>query len=116
MAVFVFLRLGKESYLLTLTWTAVAWQVYAIGAVGLILEVSSPFSNVTSVLGLAIIPVLALFFNVKMDGLMAMAMLLALWGFTSYVYQNYLDSRNSKTENQKTDKETGASPNTEISD
>ncbi|GMN43338.1 hypothetical protein TIFTF001_012541 [Ficus carica] len=86
-AVYVFLRLGKESDLLTLTWTDVAWQVYAIGVVRLILEVSLLFSNVISVFGLANIPVLVLFFfNEKMDGLMAMAMLLAIWGFTSYVY------------------------------
>lgn len=88
---------------MTLTWTAVAWQVFAVGAVGLILEVSSLFSNVMSVFGLAIIPVLAVFFfNEKMDGLMVMAMVLAIWGFISYVYQNYLESHNSKTKNEKT--------------
>lgn len=104
-------KLGKESYLMTLTWTAVAWQVYAVGAVGLILEVSSLFSNVMSVFGLAIIPVLAVFFfNEKMDGLMVMAMVLAIWGFISYVYQNYLESHNSKMKNEKTYNETRDSP------
>ncbi|PON37344.1 Purine permease [Parasponia andersonii] len=44
----------KESYILTLAWTAIAWQVFKIGALGLILEVSSLFSNVMSVLALAI--------------------------------------------------------------
>lgn len=46
-----------------------------------------------------------------MDGLEVVAMVLAIWGFISYVYQNYLDSQNSK---QKTDGETKASPEREI--
>ncbi|PON39965.1 Purine permease [Parasponia andersonii] len=107
--------LGKDSYVMTLVWTIVAWQVYAIGAIGLVLEVSSLFSNVMSVFGLPLIPILAVFFfREKMDGLEVAAMLLAIWGFVSYVYQNYLDSHNSTTENQKTDGDSRASPEREI--
>ena len=52
-------ELGKFIYVSTLIWTAIAWQIFNIGAVGLINEVSSLFSNVISVLGLPVIPVLA---------------------------------------------------------
>lgn len=98
--------LGKDSYIMTLTWTAIAWQVFTIGSLGLILEVSSLFSNVIGVLGLPIVPALSVFFfHEKMDGVKVMAMLLAVWGFISYVYDNYLDSYNSKRKNQNINRE-----------
>ncbi|KAJ4703800.1 Purine permease [Melia azedarach] len=73
------------------------FKVFSIGAVGLIAEVSSVFSNVISTLGLPVVPVLAVvFFHDKMDGLKAISMVLAIWGFVSYVYQHYLDDCKSK--------------------
>ncbi|KAA8519547.1 hypothetical protein F0562_013829 [Nyssa sinensis] len=85
-------ELGRISYVMVLVWTAVCWQVFSIGVVGLIFEVSSLFSNVISTLGLPIVPVLAVvFFHDKMDGVKVIAMLLAIWGFVSYMYQHYLD-------------------------
>ncbi|KAF2282821.1 hypothetical protein GH714_043112 [Hevea brasiliensis] len=39
-------------------------------------------------------------FHDKMDGIKAISMLLAVWGFLSYVYQHYLDDRKSKAENR----------------
>ncbi|XP_062094563.1 probable purine permease 10 [Humulus lupulus] len=92
-------ELGKVSYVMTLSWIAITWQAFYIGTVGLILEVSSLFSNALSVLGLLIIPVLAVFlFQEKMDGIKVMSMVLAIWGFFSYAYQNYLDSHSSKND------------------
>lgn len=92
-------QLGKLSYVMNLLWTSIVWQVFAIGCVGLIFEVSSLFSNAISVLGLPIVPVLAVFvFHDKMDGIKAISMVLAIWGFVSYVYQHYLDDRNLKAE------------------
>ncbi|XP_022737647.1 probable purine permease 11 [Durio zibethinus] len=88
---------GKISYLMTLIWTAVTWQVSSIGLLGLIFEVSSLFSNVISTLGLPVVPILAvIFFHDKMDGVKVMAMLLAIWGFLSYIYQHYLDGSKYK--------------------
>ncbi|KAF8413602.1 hypothetical protein HHK36_001594 [Tetracentron sinense] len=89
--------LGKLSYVMTLVWTAVAWQVFSIGSVGLIFEVSSLFSNVISTVALPVIPILAvIFFHDTMDGMKVVAMLLAIWGFVSYIYQHYLDDSKSK--------------------
>ncbi|KAL8103497.1 putative purine permease 10 [Apium graveolens] len=85
-------KLGSVSYVMNLVWTAVSWQVYNIGTIGLIYKVSSLFSNVISTLGLPIVPVLAVFiFNDKMSGLKVISMVLAIWGFASYMYQHYLD-------------------------
>ncbi|CAK9146316.1 unnamed protein product [Ilex paraguariensis] len=92
-------ELGKVSYIMNLAWTAVTWQVFSIGAVGLIFKVSALFSNVISTLGLPIVPVLAVFiFHDKMSGVKVIAMLLAIWGFASYIYQHYLDDLESKAE------------------
>lgn len=90
-------QLGEVSYVMTLVWTAVSWQVFSIGCVGLIFEVSSVFSNVISTLGLPLVPVLAVFcFHDKMDGIKAISMVLAIWGFVSYIYQHYLDDHKMK--------------------
>ncbi|KDP37934.1 hypothetical protein JCGZ_04577 [Jatropha curcas] len=94
-------QLGKISYLMNLTWTAIIWQIFTIGCVGLIFEVSSLFSNSISVLGLPIVPVLSVFvFHDKMDGVKIISMVLAVWGFLSYVYQHYIDDQNSKAGNE----------------
>ncbi|XWS38693.1 hypothetical protein CRYUN_Cryun19dG0153100 [Craigia yunnanensis] len=88
---------GKISYLMTLIWTAVTWQVSSLGLLGFIFKVSSLFSNVISTLGLPVVPILAvIFFHDKMDGVKVMAMLLAIWGFLSCIYQHYLDDSKSK--------------------
>lgn len=92
-------ELGKFSHAMTLIETAIASQLFVIGAIGLIFKVSSLFSNAISVLGLPVIPILAvIFFHDKMDAVKAIAMVLAIWGFVSYVYQCYLDNKSSKNE------------------
>ncbi|VVB12626.1 unnamed protein product [Arabis nemorensis] len=52
-------KLGKVPYVLTLASTAISWQVYTIGVVGLIFESSSVFSNSISAVGLPIVPIVA---------------------------------------------------------
>ncbi|CAA0832920.1 Probable purine permease 10 [Striga hermonthica] len=89
-------EMGELVYLLIVLSVAIGWQVYYIGTVGLIFEVSSLFSNVISTVGLPVVPILApVFFHERMDGIKVIAILLALWGFVSYVYQNYLMNRKS---------------------
>ncbi|KAJ0081760.1 hypothetical protein Patl1_10127 [Pistacia atlantica] len=36
-------ELGKVAYVMTIVWAAIAWQVFSVGLVGLIFEVSSLF-------------------------------------------------------------------------
>lgn len=88
---------GKASYLMNLIGTAICWQVFTIGSVGLIFEVSSLFSNVISTLGLPVVPVMAVvLFGDVMNGVKGISMVLAIWGFVSYVYQHYLDDYKPK--------------------
>ncbi|GAB2213785.1 hypothetical protein Droror1_Dr00018100 [Drosera rotundifolia] len=93
-------KTGKVSYIMTLIWTAVSWAIFSIGSLGLIVHISSLFSNVISTFGLPLIPVLAMiFFHEKMDGIIGVAMVLAIWGFVSYTYQQYLDENEQKNRN-----------------
>lgn len=85
---------GKVSYVMTLVWTAISWQVCSVGVVGLIFVVSSLFSNVISTMSLAVTPIASfIIFHDSMNGVKIIAMLLAFWGFASYIYQNYLDDQ-----------------------
>ncbi|KAL2330135.1 hypothetical protein Fmac_017716 [Flemingia macrophylla] len=88
---------GKVAYVLTLVWTAVAWQVCSVGVVGLIFLVSSLYSNVISTVSLAVTPIASVIvFHDKMNGEKIISMLLAIWGFVSYIYQNYLDDSKAR--------------------
>uniref|UniRef100_A0A2P2KNH2 Probable purine permease n=1 Tax=Rhizophora mucronata TaxID=61149 RepID=A0A2P2KNH2_RHIMU len=90
-------KLGKLSYVMTLAQAAIASQIFNIGALGLTFEVSSFFSNVISGFGLPIVSVLAvIFFEDEMDGIKVVSMVLAMWGFVSYVYLQHLDSSKFK--------------------
>ncbi|KAL1314365.1 purine permease 21 isoform X2 [Arachis hypogaea] len=104
-------EMGEVSYVLNLTFTAIIWQLFSIGCVGLIFEVSSLFSNSISVLGVPIVPLLAVIvFKDKMHGIKAISMVLALWGFISYVYQHYVDERNYNSQNSSNGHDAKASP------
>ncbi|KAL1328249.1 hypothetical protein AAHE18_13G360500 [Arachis hypogaea] len=92
-------EMGKVSYLLTLSFSAICWNFFNIGCVGLIFETSSLLSNSIVVLGLPIIPILAVFvFHDIMHGIKAISLVLAVWGFLSYLYQYYLDDKSSNTD------------------
>lgn len=102
-------RKGKVSYVMVVVWTAVSWQVCSVGVVGLIYVVSSLFSNVISTASLAITPVVSVIvFHDKVNGVKVVAMLMAIWGFASYIYQNYLDD--SKSRKSRYDRETHKDP------
>ncbi|KAH6759456.1 hypothetical protein C2S51_019691 [Perilla frutescens var. frutescens] len=85
---------GRAAYVVVVTMMAVASQLHLIGSIGLIFEVSSLFSNVIATVGLPIVPILGvIFFHESMDGIMVISIILAFWGFTSYVYQYYFRDR-----------------------
>ncbi|CAM0901523.1 unnamed protein product [Alopecurus aequalis] len=85
---------GTARYVATVVGTAVSCQVALIASLRLVRRVSSLFANVTGTLALPVVPVFAVvLFGDKMTGIKAVAMLMAVWGFLSYVYQHYLDGR-----------------------
>ncbi|XP_019189316.1 PREDICTED: probable purine permease 9 [Ipomoea nil] len=83
---------GVLAYNLDLFFTAVANQVYIVSSYTLTFKVSSLFSNVVIRLATPLTPLLSmLFLNEEMSGLKVMSLLLSVWGFASYIYQQYLD-------------------------
>ncbi|KAF5756791.1 putative purine permease, plant [Helianthus annuus] len=93
---------GSLSYAMTLILTAIAWQICSVGAVGLIFVVSSLFSNVVSTLALCLSPLAAaIAFDHSLKGAKIVAVLMGIWGFTTYVYQSCLDDHEAK--NKHTD-------------
>ncbi|EOA18726.1 hypothetical protein CARUB_v10007305mg, partial [Capsella rubella] len=74
-------------YVMTLASTAISRQVYTTGVVGLIFESSSVFSNSITAVELPIVPIVSKIFSI----------ILAIWGFISFVYQHYLDEKKLKT-------------------
>ncbi|CAA7042801.1 unnamed protein product [Microthlaspi erraticum] len=91
-------RPGKVSYVMTLASAAISMQLCNIGAVGLIFESSSVFSNIISSVGLPMVPVVAVIvFNEKMNASKIFSIILAIWGFLSYFYQSYLDEKKLKS-------------------
>lgn len=88
---------GKVSYVMTLLWIAVTWQICYIGMLGLVFDVSSLFSNVIGTLVTSIVPILAVvFFRDNINGVKFIALVLAVWGFLSYIYQHYLNDKKAK--------------------
>ncbi|XP_025885122.1 probable purine permease 10 isoform X2 [Solanum lycopersicum] len=75
-------------------------------------EVSAVFANVITTLGAPLIPIMSvIIFNDKMSGVKAISIVLAIWGFSSYAYQQYLDELNHKDdrneiEDESTDRQT----------
>ncbi|XP_021319286.1 probable purine permease 11 [Sorghum bicolor] len=87
---------GRAAYVATLVGIAVGWQAAALGAVRLVARVSSLFANVAGTVALPLVPVFAVaMFGDRMTGIKVLAMLMAVWGFLSYVYQHYLDERHA---------------------
>ncbi|CAN1251321.1 Purine permease 21 [Linum perenne] len=87
-------ELGEMSYVMTLVWTGLNWQIFSVATMALVFEVSSVFSNAVGTVGLPLTPMVAVVvFHDRMSGVKAIAMVLAVWGFVSYLYQHYLDGR-----------------------
>lgn len=99
-------RTGKLSYVVNLVCTAISWQLYAVGSIGLVFKASSLFSNVIINLGTSIVPIFAMvFLKDKMSGLKVFSLLLGLWGYASYIYQHYIDDLEAKASEVKSSAE-----------
>nr|CAB3484864.1 unnamed protein product [Digitaria exilis] len=85
---------GTAAYVATVVGMAVGWQAATVGAKRLVARVSSLFANVTGTLALPLVPVFAVaMFGDRMTGIKVVAMLMAVWGFLSYVYEHHLEDR-----------------------
>ncbi|XP_010097760.2 probable purine permease 11 [Morus notabilis] len=88
---------GRFGYVMTLFWGALAWQVWSFCSSGLIFFVSSLFACAIGNLALAVAPIACVIvFHDNMNGVKIISMLMAIWGLSSYTYQNYLDDSEAR--------------------
>lgn len=86
--------LGSTAYSMTLIWSAVGWQLYFLGYAGVIFLTSSLMSCVFTTAIFPLLPILGvIFFHDSFSALKSIAMLLTLWGFVSYLYGGYVNSK-----------------------
>eukprot|EP01018_Ginkgo_biloba_P005062 Gb_04001 [translate_table: standard] len=88
--------LGEANYYMALVWGAISWQLFFIGVFGVIFLTTSLLSGIVIAVLIPVTEILGvILFHEKFSGEKAMAMLLALWGFASYLYGEYKYSKKS---------------------
>ncbi|KAI3979466.1 hypothetical protein MKX01_001658 [Papaver californicum] len=86
--------LGKMGYYLVLVSSAIVSQMYYIGALGIIFCTTSLFAGVVSAVLLPLTEIGAVIvFHEKFTGQKGMALALSVWGFLSYFYGTYKETR-----------------------
>ncbi|XP_072979161.1 purine permease 1-like [Typha angustifolia] len=90
--------LGEAKYYMLLIWDAILWQLLNVGLVGLIYtSISALLAGIMVAALLPVAEILAvIFLHEKFDGGKAVALILALWGFISYLYGEKKRSRKLK--------------------
>ncbi|CAM8936491.1 unnamed protein product [Rhodiola kirilowii] len=79
--------LGEVHYYVVVVWSAIVWQCFFLGAIGVIFCSSSLFSGVIITVLLPFTEVLAvIIFKEKFQAEKGVALVLSLWGFASYFY------------------------------
>ncbi|XP_051198050.1 purine permease 3-like [Lolium perenne] len=90
-------ELGEARYYTVLVWSAILWQFFFLGAVGVIFCVHTLF---TGILIAAFIPVTevlgVVFLHEKFSSEKGVALVLSLWGLASYSYGEYSEAQANK--------------------
>ena len=90
-------ELGETKYYVVLVWSAIIWQCFFMGAVGVIFCASSLLSGIVIAVLLPVTEVLAVvFYREKFQAEKGVALALSLWGFVSYFYGEIKDDKKKK--------------------
>ncbi|KAL3514236.1 hypothetical protein ACH5RR_026953 [Cinchona calisaya] len=80
-------ELGEAKYYVVITWGAIIWQFFFLGAIGVIFCASSLLCGIVIALLLPVTQILAvIFFHEKFQAEKGVALVLSLWGFVSHFY------------------------------
>eukprot|EP01018_Ginkgo_biloba_P023848 Gb_32685 [translate_table: standard] len=106
-------HVGDLNYYMTIVWTAISWQLFFVGTAGMIFLTTSLVSCIlmTALLPISLIASVILFHD-NFNGEKALAMLLCIWGFASYVYGEYKSTTQQQPPNLEADL-LSAAPNPE---
>ncbi|KAL3504808.1 hypothetical protein ACH5RR_034649 [Cinchona calisaya] len=95
-------ELGETKYYVVIVWSAVIWQCFFLGAIGVIYCASSLVSGIMIAVLLPVTEILAvIFFHEKFQAEKGVALVLSLWGFVSYFYGEI--KRNETKDDQSKD-------------
>ncbi|XP_060173293.1 purine permease 3-like [Lycium barbarum] len=90
-------NLGEARYYIVVVWSAIIWQFFFVGAVGVIYLSSSLMSGVIISVLLPVTEVLGvIFFNEKFSSEKGLSLFLSLWGFVSYFYGEFKQTKKKK--------------------
>ncbi|XP_030933457.1 purine permease 3-like [Quercus lobata] len=90
-------ELGETKYYVVIVWSAIIWQCFFMGAVGIIFCASSLLSGIVIAVLLPMTEILAvIFFREKFQAEKGVALALSLWGFVSYFYGEIKDDKKKK--------------------
>ncbi|XP_015932921.1 purine permease 1 [Arachis duranensis] len=80
-------ELGETKYYYVLVWSAMMWQFFFLGAIGVIFCASSLLSGIIIAVFLPVTEVLAvILYKENFEAEKGVALVLSLWGFVSYFY------------------------------
>ncbi|MCD7473230.1 hypothetical protein HAX54_014941 [Datura stramonium] len=87
-------NLGDARYFTVIVWSAIIWQCFFAGAIGVIYCSSALMSGVLIAILLPVTELLAVvFFNEKFSSEKGIALFLSLWGFISYFYGEFKQTK-----------------------
>ncbi|KAK9930364.1 hypothetical protein M0R45_027403 [Rubus argutus] len=106
--------LGETTYYVVLVVSAIVWQGFFLGAIGIIFCASSLLSGIVISVLLPITEVLAvIFYHEKFQAEKGVSLVLSLWGFVSYFYGEIKHSKESKEIKEKENNKDSTTPDTE---
>ncbi|OIT38866.1 PREDICTED: purine permease 1-like [Nicotiana attenuata] len=95
-------NLGEARYYIVIVWTSIIWQCFFVGVIGVIYCSSSLMSGVMIAVLLPVTEVLAVvFFRENFSGEKGLALFLSLWGFVSYFYGEFKQTKKEKNKSPK---------------
>ncbi|KAM6560637.1 hypothetical protein CsatA_029876 [Cannabis sativa] len=92
-------ELGEKTYYVVLVWSAIIWQGFFLGAIGIIFCSSSLLSGIVIAVLLPVTEILAvIFYKENFQAEKGVALALSLWGFVSYFYGEIKQTKKLKKE------------------
>ncbi|KAK7282859.1 hypothetical protein RIF29_11948 [Crotalaria pallida] len=89
--------LGEANYYVVLVGTAILWQAFFLGAIGVIYCASSLLSGIIIAVMLPVTEVLAvIFYQEKFQVEKGISLILSIWGFAYYFYGEYKQAKKMK--------------------
>lgn len=89
--------LGETKYYILIVCDAITWQVCNIGLYGLLLYASSVLAGIGTALLIPLVQALAvILLDDKLSELKGLALALTIWGFVSYLYGEYQQTKKIK--------------------